>query len=251
MQVLTDTGSVISLPFYAGNAFRGQMRDLLADDFIRSMGMVPNKTKPPIALWFFHCLYAGGALEEGGASEKATGKLMGKNGASIAQGIYEMRNKMPAMSLLGCAFGNRILNGRVKVSDFRPVCRQWGFAGSTIDAGDLFEWLYLTRREDYEGHDENFSMIANTEALKSGTVLNGGIDMDMHILPLERSALGMGIELMRHRGFIGADNRRGFGRIAMTIGTYPDPEPYRNYLETSRKEIAYFLNDIGATQKET
>ncbi len=244
MQVLVTNGQVLSLPFYAGNAFRGQMRDLLADDFVQAMGLSPRRDRPPLALWLFHALYAGGALEENSAAEKALKKHLGGNGSIKAQGIYEFRNTLPALSMLGCALGNRILPGRVRVGDFRPRCRQWG--NGDIDAGELFEWLYLTRREDHEEHEAHHGMIATTECLKAGTLLYGGIDMDMHAMPLERSALGRGLQLIREKGYIGAENRRGLGRVEFDMVNVPDPTTYVEYLQENKDDILKYLKDLGA-----
>ena len=109
MQVLSTTGAVLSLPFFAGNALRGQMRDILADDLIKALGLIPRRDKPPVALWFFHALYAGGALEENSEAAKNLKKELGGDGTVKAQGIHEFRDTLPGLSLLGCALGNRIL----------------------------------------------------------------------------------------------------------------------------------------------
>jgi hypothetical protein len=244
MQVLSTQGGVLNLPFYAGNALRGQMRDLLADDFVRALGLEPRKDRPPLSLWFFHALYAGGALEENSSAEKALKKMLGGNGAVKARGIYQFRNTLPGLSLLGCALGNRILAGRARFADLRPSCRQWG--NGDREAGELFEWTYLTRREDHEEHEEHHGMIANTECLKAGTVLIGGIDVDMHAMPLERSALGRGLELLVERSHIGAENRRGLGRVEISSPDAPDPEPYKAYLADQKQTIISYLSELGA-----
>src|SRR5690606_39678566 len=44
MQVLTDEGGVL-LPYYSGNALRGQVRDLLADHFLRSLGLRADRDR--------------------------------------------------------------------------------------------------------------------------------------------------------------------------------------------------------------
>lgn len=174
MHLLSTTGQTLSLPFYAGNALRGRMRDLLADHFLSSLGLVPNKANPPCSLWFFHALYAGGALEENSEQAKAFGKKIGANGAARAEGIHEFRDMIPPLSVLGTALGNRVISGRVNMGDFRPTCKEWG--NGDIAAGNLFEWTYLTRREDHENHaeGENASMIVNTECLKAGVVMVAG-----------------------------------------------------------------------------
>lgn len=246
MQVLSDTGSTLSLPYYSGNALRGQMRDLLADDFLRALDIKPSKTKPPIALWFFHTLYAGGALEENSDASKAFGKLLGANGAIKAEGVYQFRDTLPIISALGCSLGNRIIEGRANFGDFRPECYEW--SSGEIKASELMTWEFLTRREDFEGHEdgENKSMIANTECLKAGVVLHGGIDIRGHASNLERSVIGKGLSLLAERGFIGADSRRGFGKVNIELQNSPDKGLYEKYLSENKSEIKKYLEELGA-----
>lgn len=246
MQVLSTTGQVLTLPFYAGNAIRGQMRDLLADHFLTSLGLTPNKAQPPCHLWFFHALYAGGALEENSEQAKLLGKKLGANGAVRAEGIHELRNMIPPLSLLGTALGNRVISGRVNVGDCRPACKEWG--NGEIDAAALFEWTYLTRREDHEDHaaGENSSMIANSECLRAGTVLYGGLDVSDHATQIERACLGTGLLLLQERGYLGAENRRGLGQVAIDITNAPDASVYDDYLTSQRLVILAYLEEIGA-----
>lgn len=244
MQVLSTTGAVLTLPFYAGNAVRGQIRDLLADDLVDSLGLTPRRDKPPLALWFFHALYAGGVLEENSEAAKRIKAELGDNGSIKTKGIHEFRDTLPGLSLLGAALGNRILCGRAKFADLRPVCKQWG-TGDT-DLAQLFEWLYLTRREDHEEHTDHSGMIANTECLRAGTTLAGGVDLDCHANELERAALGRGLKLLKERGYLGAENRRGFGKVALSYENAPDPAPYETYLAEHQSAIIAYLERLGA-----
>jgi len=249
MQVMTNNG-VISLPYYAGNAFRGQLRDTLADHFLKSIGISARRDKPKVALWFFHALYAGGALEENSKSGKALASLMGDNGAVKADGIYQFRDTLPALSLFGVALGNRILAGRFKSADYRPACIEWSNGDKTVN--EIFEWCYLTRREDHEGHDDdkNASMIANTECIKQGAIIIGGIDIDTHISDLELSALGKGLQIMQQKGYIGANSNRGFGRVQIDIENCPSSELYENYLSENKEKIIQFLVKLGAYEPQ-
>lgn len=244
-QVLAAGGAgVLELPYYAGNALRGQLRDLLADHFVAALGLTPSRSDPPLALWFFHALYAGGVLEEGAAAHKRIVKELGDHGAVRASGIARLRALLPALSLLGVALGNRILCGRVNVADLRPRCRQWG--NGEVDAAQLMEWVYLTRREDHEAHAEHSGMIAQTECLRAGVVLEGGIDVDSHAGALERAALGRGLALLAARGMLGAQNARGLGRCAIVVEGAPDPAPYDAYLTREAGAILDYLREVGA-----
>lgn len=246
-QVICSTGEVIDLPYYAGNALRGQLRDLLADDFLRAIGIEPNRTKPPLALWFFHCLYAGGVLEESSAQTKAVAAELGNHGAMNLSGIAAFRTLLPPVSLLGAAIGNRILAGRIYVADLRPRCKQWG--SGEMDAAELVEWVYLTRREDHEGRaeeDDHHGMIVDIECFRAGTVLEGGIDLHPHISDVETACLGRGLELLAERGYLGAENSRGRGKVKIEVSNAPDSRPYLRFLADKRDEIRDYIGKIGA-----
>lgn len=243
MDVMTDSGT-LHLPFYGGNALRGQMRDLLADHLLLSLGLPADRSRPAIAMWFFYALYSGGALEERSGAMKAIRKELGDAGATRAPGIREFRDMLPAMSLLGCALGNRILPGHVQVSDLRPLCHEWGNGVRPI--AEMMTWEYLTRREDHEDHTEHHGMIANTEYLRAGAALEGGIDMDSAMAALERAALGRGVTLLAERGLLGAENRRGAGRVAITMTGLPDPAPYDEFLRDRKADILAYLAAVEA-----
>lgn len=246
MQVLSTTGQILSLPFYAGNAVRGQIRDLLADHFLKSLDLTPRKDNPPCELWFFHSLYAGGALEENSKQAKLVGAKLGNNGTAKAEGMHEFRNMIPTLSVLGTALGNRVINGRINVCDLRPQCMEWGTG--LLPVGDLFEWQYMTRREDHEMHaqGENHSMIANTECMKSGVVFVGGLDISEHATKIELSCIYTGLRLLQEHGYLGAENRRGFGRVEIDLEKIPESELYEKHMEENKSAILQYLYEIGA-----
>lgn len=250
-QVLSTTGAMLSLPFYAGNALRGQLRDLLADHLVSALGLTPRRDQPPLNLWFFHTLYAGGVLEEQSHVIDKINAELGRGGVLRTDGLRRFRQMLPALSLLGCAIGNRVLPGRICVGDLRPRCQEWG-TGPT-PAAELMEWTFLTRRDDHEGRgddDDHHGMIATTECLKAGTELIGGIDIDTHADEMERSALGCALVSLHHRGRLGAENRRGIGRVEFSIDAgaefLPDERPYDAWLAENRTEILEYLTAIGA-----
>lgn len=245
--VITETGRHLYLPVYAGNALRGKMRDLLADHLVRSLGLDASRAKPSLALWAFHVLYAGGVLE-GGASK--VDAALGKAGAVRTDGIRNLRNMLPMLSLLGTAIGNRVIPGRIYVGDLRPCCREWG--NGERPASELFAWEFLTRRDDYEGRtedDDTSAMIAETEVLKPGTQMTGGIDIDDHASSLDRACLGRGLQLLAEHGKLGAENRRGLGKVRIEYDGAPDPEEYDQFLADNRAAILDYLEGLGALAK--
>lgn len=250
-QVLATNGATLDLPFYSGNAIRGQMRDLLADHFGQALGLtVKSKDTAPYALWFFHALYAGGVLDATATDMKQITSAMGNAGAVKADAVRTFRTQLPALSLLGCALGNRVLQGRFAAGNLRPNCAEWGFAAAPAVA-DLLGWEFLTRREDNEDRgeeDKHTGMIASTEVLKPGTVLTGGIDLISHMTDLERSALGLALDLWRRNGRIGAQNARGLGQVQIEMENAPDPAPYVAWLDDHRAAILDYLGTIGAVR---
>lgn len=241
--VLATNGSVMSLPYYSGNAVRGQVRDLLADHLVTSLGLPADRSKPALALWLFYMLYSGGILEAASKVSKELKNQMGKSGAIRAEGIRLFRDKLPTLSLLGCALGDRVLPGHVQVADLRPVCAEWGTG--TTPVAELLTWEFLTRREDYEGHEEHHGMIATTEVLRAGAELEGGIDMDAAIPKIERSALGLGLKLLAERGMLGGQNRRGLGRVKLAVEHAPDATMYETWLSEHKDETLEYLREIG------
>jgi len=242
--VITASGRHLHLPVYAGNALRGQLRDLLADHFLRALGLTPSRSKPVVELWAFHVLYSGGVLE--GAASKAEANL-GKSGAIRTEGMRELRDHIPLLSTLGTAIGNRVIAGRIYVGDLRPECVEW--SGGSQRAGDLMAWEFLTRKDDFEGRQEDDStsqMIAETEILKPGTVLRGGIDIDDHANEIERACLARGLALLKERGRLGAETRRGLGKIAVEMAPEQDPGPYDAFLSDRKRDILDFLTRLGA-----
>jgi len=246
MDLLTQTGGCITLPFYAGNAIRGQVRDILADDFLHRIGVAKNSDK--LALWFFYALYSGGILGNGDKGVGLLNKRIGRPGTVNTDGISKLRKMIPMISLLGAALGNRIIPGMAMFADYRPECVEWGNGTNKIDS--LFEWQFMTRREDNENSIENNSMIVNAECLKTGVVLHGGVDIEPHCSEIEIGALVHGLDGLAQYGYIGAENRRGFGRVDITcegIKKYAKRRAeYKKYIEIKKKEIYDYCVGIGA-----
>jgi hypothetical protein len=247
-----DGETMLELPAYSGNAYRGIMRDLLSDHFLETIGITPNKTRSPVAKWFFHVLYEGGALKGVDKENKKITEKLGKNGAIDPKGLQEFRLMVPHLSLLGCAVGNRMLEGKIYTNKLRPVCREWGF-DSDISVDSLLSWEFLTRKTDEEEYDEHTGMIANTEVLKTGTILKGGIDFNEYSSDLELSCLFHGISMLEKRGYLGAQNARGIGRSEFSFKIMNtdrfasiNPSEYQFMLESSQTKILEYLTEIGA-----
>jgi len=242
-EIISTTGKMLSLPYIDGNAPRGVIRDLLADHYLKTLGI--SDIKGQVHLWFFHALFSGGALEENSQSAKKLSQKLGGNGATKAAGMQEFREMIPPLSLLGSALGNRIIHGHVNVCKFEPVCKEYGTGD--IDVSSLLTWTFITRRDDNEERpcdEKSKAMIANSECLKQGTVLFGGIDMGPAMTEIEKSCLGKGLELWKDYGYFGAANRHGLGEIDLQFDS-PDGDLYEQYLHDNRLTILTYLEEIG------
>lgn len=101
--VLQKDGSTEEIFVYQGNAWRGQLRDLMATYML-------NKLQAKVPLNAFHFLFSGGRI-----------------GGDIKVDIQQMRalrKAAPMVSLLGGGVGNQILPGKTRVSSGVPVCRE-------------------------------------------------------------------------------------------------------------------------------
>lgn len=255
----TDTNSVIELPFYSGNAVRGQLRDIIADQFLETLGLTPSDINPVISLWFFYVLYTGGILgekdkpadkvakgEKADKGSKGTIKKLGQNGATIADGMREFREMIPAVFVLGAAMGDRILNGQINVGELRPHCKEFGYEDKP-NIHKLMAWHQLTRRDDFKANEESHAMIAVFQTLVSGVELSGGIDWNKdHVRSVERSCLGHALNGLIERGYIGACSRMGFGKCEINVGNIPDPSEYLAFQSENRDKILEYLHTIEA-----
>jgi hypothetical protein len=220
-------GRAVEVPFYAGNAWRGQVRDLLALDLAELIGMTPQEMSPAMA----HSLFSGGSLEAGSTS----------NGADVAM-RRTLRALLPAVDLLGGTYSNEIFDGLLRVVDALPLCRETASTLAHIVAPDVaaggtaavrawserLPWvqdLYETRQLTRHAHrdlevadgDKSAQMIVRTETIRAGTQWVHGVGLaakDRLVSPLTAAALARALRLFVASGAIGAGSARGHGTFA-------------------------------------
>lgn len=255
-----DVRGGLRLPFYSGNAIGGAMRDLLADHFLTALGIRTDKADPALNIWAFHLLYSGGVLADGAIPKAFERTLTGAaSGSMRSDSVRQLRNMIPFFSMLG-GIGKTPMESYIYINDLRPQCLEWGTGDTPVN--DLMTWRYLARRDDYEGRTSkaqtdsgdagsdtaNTSMLANTECLAEGTVLDGGIDVSRHATDIEMAALARGLLLLQDYGYLGGKKHRGYGRVNIEYQTdlTLDPAPYDDYLEANKAEILAYLHSIEA-----
>jgi hypothetical protein len=104
-KVLVD-GQLLEMPILSGNAFRGLLRDRGMRFMLRELG--DPELSPPA----FHFLTSGGALT------KDAGR-----GLDIGQ-ARNLRALIPLVGIFGGACGRQILEGKLQVGKWYPVCRE-------------------------------------------------------------------------------------------------------------------------------
>jgi len=99
-------GRVLEMPIISGNAFRGQLRDTGMRFMLRELG------DPQLSPAAFHFLTSGGALT------KDSGR-----GLDIGQ-ARKLRELIPLVGVFGGACGRQILEGKLQVGKWYPVCAE-------------------------------------------------------------------------------------------------------------------------------
>ena len=254
VEILSTTDQVLTLPQVSANSFRGILRRELAVDWLERLGLSASKSQSPLSDWFYHALFSGGALDGNSAAGKALAKEMGASGTMRVKGIHKFRDTCPPLSVMGVSVGNRILcRHGFDAAPAIPRCKEWGTGN--VSESTLLTWTFITRRDDAElrpitddnAIDKSQAMIANTECLMSGTMLDGGISLLHGMTEIERSCVGQALRLLQQRGKIGANNRYWQGRVEITYGVeIPDPQPYIAYVAATKPETMNYLRDIGA-----
>lgn len=131
--VVYPDGTVYDIPVYAGNAWRGQLRDLAASYLLERLG------NPTVSLDAFHLLYAGG-------------RIGGEASVNLAK-MRQVRALLKPVELLGGGIGNQIVPGKIRVAPCYPVCREaarvLAFTPEpAITLADLLCEVEATRRDD-------------------------------------------------------------------------------------------------------
>lgn len=108
MRVLYN-GKPVSVPALSGNSFRGQLRDILADELCAPLSNHGEKRLQFESPETYAILYSGGALSETSTS----GNL-----------IHAFAEHLPSIRLMGAAFGNVMLPSKLAVTHIIPCAKE-------------------------------------------------------------------------------------------------------------------------------
>ena len=278
-------GKVASIPAISGNSFRGQLRDILADQMFHILTEGGTK-RVQLSPDYYGVLYSGGVMAER---------------SKMGIHMMELASAIPMLRVMGSAFGNVMLPSKVAVTHIIP------YAVETLDVLEptvaalseerrrllpsqppkqvdlLFNDGPLTRRDDskdltkqrYAQTQVELSdaverttaqMIYYVECIPPGTYLLQEIYTKYALDELELGCLFDGLHTFLQAPSIGGRSAAGYGqvdprydvhingqRVSWPTDGATDPESmvteaireYKQHVQNRRKEI---LDVLGATE---
>ncbi|OPY23621.1 MAG: RAMP superfamily protein [Methanobacterium sp. PtaU1.Bin097] len=236
----TGEEEIDNIPTIHGNSIRGNLRALIMQDFLDLLDYQLDSKK------VYHFLFDGGMLEAVDAKDKGAINLKMKD---------EIRYNIPAISLLGSALGNQMIQGKLKVGMADIVCKEtshylpydnegkpnfsaYGLKGE--DFGTRLDSLKEDRKEDEAATQMKYEF----ETLITGTRFTHEFLLE-DILPHERACFIRMLNLWNERPFIGGKSGSGYGKVRLNYEyNTADEEDYLNYINDHKEEIVAQLDKM-------
>lgn len=257
LDVAQPDGTSLGVPCYSGNAFRGKLRRLIAADLVELLGTGTEPQMFPKDVYYG--LFAGGALEKGSTSR------------NIEVGWrVEARRLVPALSLLGTARKNQMLQGKLSVGMAWPIAKETVSATGIISDACIWEMvqdIQYTRRDDHEGYSEAEKqaaaqgsmfgeeekgdkkeketgpqqMLYQIECLIPGTVLDHSFGI-RDATDLELSCFGRMMRLFEEQPVLGSKSGSGHGRVKPEYEPeWPEDSLYLEHVAENKDGILEIL----------
>lgn len=246
------------VPVISGNAIRGMLRDCGMLFMLRELGM----TLSPQA---FHFLTSGGTLT------KDTGR-----GLDIGQ-ARRLRELIPLVGVLGGACGRQILQGKLQVGKWLPMCTEVRellperyHALATQSMYDLMDIHSFTRTDDAKSErwqpflpQEQRALLEapkvkvgkdgkemaekpgvaqqmrySQEVLIAGTQLFCWLNLN-DVTPLEVEAFASALLEWGKTPFIGGQSRHGLGMVSVSFDHWHEITPYRPLDESTAVSLPF------------
>jgi hypothetical protein len=197
----------------------------------------------------YHTLFSGGCL---------TSVDTGDSG-KIDLAMRKRMRTIPALSLMGTAIGNQMVEGKLKLGHAVPICAETlatlpaPVAKQFPDNAAMSMYSYvghefLTRKDDIKDEraegEAPQQMIANFEVLAAGTPFY--LRADLHDTnTVEDACFARALNLWRQRPFISGMSAKGYGRVKIMFATLDD-SAYAAYLTEKRDEVVGVIDEIEA-----
>ncbi len=227
------------VPIVSGNSLRGQLRDLLAQDFLDRISDEDDPVQVGDSL--SNALWSGGSLSRGGGPGQLKRRM-----------IQNIRENIPSLSLLGCAVGSQMISGRLNMGMLTPIAAETAsFTGRNSDES-VYEYVdetFYTRKEDREGgaigDEQTQQMRYVVQVLTPGTRFDHWITLE-GASEVERSCLGHAFDLFSQSPHVGGQKSVGHGLVSFEYDTdLPDPDPYRSFIDENRDDIRVFVEELN------
>ncbi len=226
------------IPVISGNSLRGQLRDLLAEDFLNRLSDDDDPVEVGDTL--SNALWAGGSLERTNGPGKLNRRML--NG---------IREHIPPLSLLGTAISDQMLESRLNMGMLTPIATETeAFTGRESDHS-VFEFVdetFYTRMDDRVGgrqDDEDAQQMRYTvQILTPGTRFDHWMALE-GADEVERACLGHAMELFAASPHVGGQKAVGHGEVSFEYEDgLPDPAPYLDFIDENREDIREFVDSL-------
>lgn len=209
---MIHSGKMYEVPVLSGNALRGSLRRLLAQELVSRLNLKEKMGKA------FDKFYI--AVANGGNLDKTM------DVAVDVEGLREMRKMFPLLSLFGSALYKYMLPGMMHVGFAIPRCVE-------LNTGDIPLYkvtsdIGLTRHLDKTIADAGDAkpMPYTIETVVPGTEFDVTIDFEPQTTEIECACLNHGLKKL---DYIGGKNAAGFGKVKIT--GYGDDTSYCEWME--------------------
>ncbi|VAW34205.1 hypothetical protein MNBD_CHLOROFLEXI01-248 [hydrothermal vent metagenome] len=267
-------GQPKSVPALSGNSFRGQLRDILADQLCASLSNQGRQKLKFSNNDVYGILYSGGAL-----GEKRTS----------AQLIHSFSENLPSMRLMGAAFGNVMLPSKLAATHIIPCAEETHQVlqrmYENLETGlipPVSEWPNannlvfndgpLTRKDDHrdltrqrfakpetvepatgaENEERQGSqMIYYVECIPSGTWLLQQLYSKLPLDQLELGCLFDGLSAFLETPSLGGRSAAGYGQVQVKIQGFVGSEAInwpKEWPESVKKAVEAYRNYLIAKQ---
>lgn len=237
-------GEIIQMPYVNGNAIRGKLRRLIMKEFFDLAGI----STEDLNIKIYHIFFTGGALESTDSTSGIIDLALRK----------QIRKLLIPINLFGCAIGNQMIPGKMKVSHAFPICKEYSqylpdeFKNderALIPVCRFTNDSYLTRKDDLKAEraedEQAMQMMVEYECFIPGTkfyhwwALEGPTE-------LEESCFGRLLEIFNTAPYIGGMSRIGNGEVILSYQpAFSSAQLYLEFVLENKENIKELINGIS------
>ena len=274
-------GKPVSVPALSGNSFRGQLRDILADELCSRLSNQGQQLLRFDNNEIYTILYSGGAL-----SEKSESSGL----------IFNFSEYLPSMRLMGAAFGDRMLPSKLAMTHIVPCAEETqeilqnmhgilekGLVPPTAKWPSARNLLFndgpLTRKDDRKDltrqrfvdsetvqqpesesktadggtNQDPQQMIYHVECIPAGTWLLQQLYSKFPLDQLELGCLFDGLEAFLRQPALGGRSAAGYGQVRVQLRGTVDTELLKwpeEWPETVKNAVCAYQNYLEIKRGE-